>query len=283
MNKTAGGLGEADFRHYIDAFNRNDFEGFSTYYAEDLDFHGRAGHFRGRQAVLDFYQGVKRRIRETLTLRQLIVGEQGIAADVVTELYPLEDWLDFPTGPLRKGETRRSENFLWYDVYRKKFTRIRAAHYGSGTDTVATVATASAASSSPQAPAMTPSRFAAYIDAFNRDDYAAFGDYYDENVRLVIAGRKELLGREAIFDYYRAVKAQTQRTIHINNIITAPGQLAAELQSEFLALRDLPDFLAGPMKKGERLFINTFALYELHNGRFAQIRSAGLRKFNSGT
>ena len=125
---------------------------------------------------------------------------------------------------------------------------------------------------------MTGERFAEYIDAFNRDDYAAFGQFYDDDVVLVIAGKTELRGRTAIFDFYRVVKSQTRRTIQVNKVITAPTRLAAELQSEFLALEDLPDFTAGPMKKGGRIFINTFVLYELREGKFIRIRSALLRK-----
>jgi hypothetical protein len=127
---------------------------------------------------------------------------------------------------------------------------------------------------------MTEERFRAYIDAFNRDDYSSFGDYYDEDVVLVIAGKTELRGRQAIFDFYKTVKSQTKRTIQVNKVITAPDRLAAELQSEFLALEDLPDFTAGPMKKGGRIFINTFVLYDLRGGKFARIRSAEFRKID---
>jgi ketosteroid isomerase-like protein len=125
---------------------------------------------------------------------------------------------------------------------------------------------------------MSAERFVAYMDAFNRDDYAAFGDYYQDDVVLVIAGKTELLGREAIFEFYRKVKAQTRRTIQVNKVVVTPTRIAAELQSEFLALEDLPEFSAGPMKKGGRIFINTIVLYELRDGKFSRIRSAELRK-----
>ena len=59
-------------------------------------------------------------------------------------------------------------------------------------------------------------------------------------------------------------------------------KMIAELQSEFLALEDLPNFVAGPMKKGGRIFINTFVIYELKGGRFWRIRSAEYRKENRG-
>lgn len=125
---------------------------------------------------------------------------------------------------------------------------------------------------------MTAERFRAYIDAFNRDDYSTFGDFYQDDVVLVIAGKTELRGRENIFAFYKTVKSQTRRTIQVNEVIVTPDRIAAELQSEFLALEDVPDFSAGPMKKGGRIFINTLVLYELRDGKFSRIRSAELRK-----
>jgi SnoaL-like domain len=128
--------------------------------------------------------------------------------------------------------------------------------------------------------AMSRERFQAYIDAFNRSDYSHFGDYYAEDVVLVIAGKRELRGRQAIFDFYKVVKAQTTRTIQVNRYIGTANRIATELQSEFLALEDVPDFSAGPMKKGGRIFINTFVIYDLVDGKFARIRSAEFRKID---
>ena len=36
---------------------------------------------------------------------------------------------DFAAGPLRKGQTVRSRNFIWYAVADGHFTHIRSAHY----------------------------------------------------------------------------------------------------------------------------------------------------------
>ena len=125
----AGGLTEADFREYIAAFNRDDFEGFGRYYADDVIFEGRSGQFSKAADVLNFYRKVKSRMRETLIIHDIILGEQDIAADLETQLHALADWPDFPTGPIRKGQTIRSQNFIWYEVRDGKFVRIRSAHY----------------------------------------------------------------------------------------------------------------------------------------------------------
>ena len=265
------------FNRYVAAFNANDFEGFGAFYAPDVDFAGRGGNFRGRDAVLGFYREVKSRVRHKLTVHGIVAGGQTIVADVETKLHPLDDWPDFATGSLRKGEMLRSQNFIWYDIQDGLFTRIRSAHYRRLLAHERVVGTPAAADAG-----MTAEEFASYIDAFNRDDYAAFGDYYHDDVVLVIAGKRELRGRQSIFDFYRTVKAQTHRIIEINKVVTVGNQLAAELQSEFVALQDLPDFAAGPMKQGGRIFINTVVLYELRGGRFARIRSAELRKIVRG-
>lgn len=126
---SANGLTEQDVRDYIAAFNRSDFPGFSKYYAEDVIFEGRGRHFRSRQEVLDFYTEVKKRLRETITLHEIIVGEQGIAAEIETELYAFEDWPELVTGAIRKGEIIRTQNFIWYEVKDGKFVHIRSARY----------------------------------------------------------------------------------------------------------------------------------------------------------
>ena len=269
-------LTETGYRDYIAAFNRSDFATFSRHYAADVEFQGRAGHFHGRDAVVGFYRQVHARLRERIEIQQIVPGEGELVADLVTELHALEDWPDFPTGPIYAGEVRRSQNFVWYELSGGEFSRVRAAHYRRGTFPATTVSAAAVKPGNGQV--LSPAEFADYIDAFNDNDYERFATYYRPDVTLVIAGKHELHGREAILEFYRSVKAGTRRTITVNRLITTPRAIAAELQSEFLALQDLPDFIAGSMRKGERIFINTVVIYDLEDGKFSRIRSAELRK-----
>ena len=117
-------------------------------------------------------------------------------------------------------------------------------------------------------------RLADYMEAFNRSDYETLRGFYCPDVQLVIGSGKQLVGPQAIIDFYREVKAKTQRTISILQSVSNGRTVAAELESEFLALEDVPDFTSGPMAKGDRLYINSFVFYELRDGRYARIRSA---------
>ena len=273
------GLTEQDLREYMAAFNRDDFDGFARYYADDMIFEGRGRHFKGREEMVNFYRTLKSRIRETVTIKEVAVGKNEMAVEIETELYAFEDWLTMPTGPMRKGERIRSQNFVWYEIQKNKFVHIRSAHYRRlEASEPSAVETSSAQSSQALPPAMSKERFAAYIDTLNNENYAASSDYYSDDVVLVTAGKKELRGRQAILDFYEAVKPLTKRTIQINRIITSGSLLAAELQSKFVALQDLPDFTAGPMKKGGCIFSDTFVLCNVRDGKFARIRSAEFRK-----
>src|SRR3954447_20529572 len=207
-------LTESDFRAYLDGFNRSDFEAFGRFYAPDVEFVGRAAQLQGRDAVVQFYRHVKSRVRETLTLHGLVIGPQAIVADLETELEALSDWPDFPTGALRRGEIRRSQNFIWYDVAGDRFTRVRSARYRA----IESGATVSDMAATPGTP-MTARRFAAYIDAFNRGDAAGYVGDYGDDVVLDVAGERELRGPQAILDFYRQVRSQTRRTIEIVNLL----------------------------------------------------------------
>ena len=117
------------FEDYLGAFNRADFSAFGAYYHDDVAFFGRAATLTGREAVLAFYRTVRSRIDEHIELVSFIGSSQMCAAEIITNLMPIEDWLDFPSGPLRRGELRRSVNFVFYDLSDGRFSRIRSAGF----------------------------------------------------------------------------------------------------------------------------------------------------------
>lgn len=266
-----------DLRAYIDAFNHRDFDTVSRYYQENLEFEGRGRHFHSRDEMLSFYRGLGSRLRETISVRSAVIGRDDIAVELETELYFLQDWPDFFGGPMKRGDTDRTLNFVWYEIHDGRFARIRSANYTHLNAPASGLAEA-LDQCVPPPPIISVESLKAYIDAFNRGDTETYGKYYAEDVVLVIAGEKELRGHQAIFDFYKGVRANAQRTIQVNKVISSGNHIAVELQSEFVALEDDPNFIAGPLKKGGRIFINTFVLYDLRDGKFARIRSAVFKK-----
>ena len=126
---------------------------------------------------------------------------------------------------------------------------------------------------------MTPeARFRAYLGAFNAGDWDALRHFYAPDVRLVIGNGTELNGREAIIDFYRKVNQQVRRTIEIIQCFGAGNTLAAEIESEFLAIQDAPDFAARPMALGDRYYLNSFVFYDSGDEHYTRIRAAVFRR-----
>src|SRR5580658_6471595 len=115
--------------------------------------------------------------------------------------------------------------------------------------------------------------FEDYIASFNRDDFEGFSKYYAEDVVLQLGTRKTLRGRQAIIDFYREVKSRIRETLVIRNIVADETGLAVEVATEFHALEDWPDFIAGAIRKGESIHIVSWAFYTIVNGKFQTIRS----------
>jgi hypothetical protein len=115
------------YAEYIAAFNRDDFEGFSKYYADDVVLNlGNRKTIHGRQGIIDFYREVKSRIRETLVVRNIVADQDGLAVEVATEFYALEDWPDFIAGAIRKGQSIHIVSWAFYTIVNGKFQTIRS-------------------------------------------------------------------------------------------------------------------------------------------------------------
>lgn len=119
------------FEGYLAAFNSKNYPGFSAYYAEDVKFYGQAATLVGRQAVVDFYTGVHKRLDEKVELIDLVGNDRLLAAEIRTTLVAREDWPDFPTGALKAGDKRGIIGFVFYNIENGRFTRIRSSRYAS--------------------------------------------------------------------------------------------------------------------------------------------------------
>jgi hypothetical protein len=119
---------------------------------------------------------------------------------------------------------------------------------------------------------------AEYIATYNRADFEGLATFYTADVHLVIGNGVTLVGSRAIVDFYSAMVGKASRTIEVLQCIAEGDLIAAELESEFLALENFPDFPSGAMSKGDRLYINSFALYERRQDRFTRIRTAVFRR-----
>ena len=119
------------FEAYLAAFNRSDFPAFGAYYADDVQFFGQAAQLVGRDAVLDFYRGVRSYLAENVDVLTFVSSPKGdrIAVEIRTTLIARKDWPEMPTGPMKAGDRRESLIFAFYDIVHGQFARIRTARF----------------------------------------------------------------------------------------------------------------------------------------------------------
>ncbi len=117
--------------------------------------------------------------------------------------------------------------------------------------------------------------FEAYLAAFNRSDFDAFGRYYADDVQF--AGQAATLtGRQAVIDFYRNAHGYLHEELELLTFVGAASgnNCLAELQTTLVARRDWPDMPTGAMKAGDRRQSINFVMYDIAGERFTRVRSA---------
>lgn len=123
----------------------------------------------------------------------------------------------------------------------------------------------------------TRSWFEDYLAAFNRGDFPGFGRYYAENI--VFHGQAaQVVGRQAVLDFYREVRAHLDERVDLLTFVAAPdgSAIVAELRTSLVATSDWPDMPTGPMRAGYRRESVNIAFYDIAVGQFQRIRTARL-------
>ena len=118
-------------------------------------------------------------------------------------------------------------------------------------------------------------RFADYLAAFNREDDAALvRDFWTENCVMESGGGNVFRGREALLGFLGRLHDGIRETMRPQAVIESGDRIFAEIDMDFTATRDRPDFHFGPVKAGETLTIKVFAHYRTEGGRVAHLKTA---------
>ena len=110
-----------------------------------------------------------------------------------------------------------------------------------------------------------------YIAAFNRLDFDGFGKFYADDVKLSLSGKRTLNSRAEILDFYREVATVCREKLDITHLVVDDEGVAVEVKTEFKALVDKPDFIAGALVPGQSIFITSRIFYAVENDQFVAI------------
>ncbi|MEP7312444.1 MAG: nuclear transport factor 2 family protein, partial [Pseudomonadota bacterium] len=127
---TAVRIGDAQFREYIECFNRRDYACFGKYYADDvvLSKGPKWPALHGRQAIFDFYRDVDAHgLKEHMTIHSIAIEGNTIRADLEATFEAARDWPDFGSRVVRAGDRWQLRGTLQYRVVAGRFAEIAPA------------------------------------------------------------------------------------------------------------------------------------------------------------
>jgi hypothetical protein len=113
-----------------------------------------------------------------------------------------------------------------------------------------------------------------YIEAFNSgDDARLVREYFTEDL-LFQSGSRVLRGREELLRFLAWAHDGIREIIRAQLVMQDGAHIFAEIDMDFHATRDRPDFVFGALKSGEYLTVKFLVLYYLRDGKVAQLKAA---------
>src|SRR5579862_7966435 len=113
-----------------------------------------------------------------------------------------------------------------------------------------------------------------YIQAFNSGDDARLVREYFTDDLIFQSGSRVLRGREELLKFLNWAHDGVREIIRAQVVMQDESHIFAEIDMDFQATRDRPDFVFGALKSGEYLTVKFLVLYYLRDGKIAQLKAA---------
>jgi len=113
-----------------------------------------------------------------------------------------------------------------------------------------------------------------YIEAFNRgDDAGLVREFFTEDC-IFQSGPRLLHGRAQLLEFLNWAHDGIREIIRAQVVLQEEHHIFAEIDMDFHATADRPQFVFGPLRQGEFLTVKFFVLYRLRDGKVAQLKAA---------
>ncbi|HEU4623824.1 MAG TPA: nuclear transport factor 2 family protein [Steroidobacteraceae bacterium] len=113
-----------------------------------------------------------------------------------------------------------------------------------------------------------------YIAAFNAgDDAALVSRFFTEDV-VFQSGARVLHGADELRKFLAWAHDGIREIIRAQLVLRDESHIFAEIDMDFHATRDRPDFVFGPLKQGEFTTVKFLVVYYLRDGKVAQLKAS---------
>jgi hypothetical protein len=90
-------------------------------------------------------------------------------------------------------------------------------------------------------------------------------------VLLELGSVPPIRGRQGIIDFYRPMFQRVREKLTINRVTATDSTIELDAITRFTAIRDAPDFVVAPLKKGDYVEGRVLVSYQLRDGLISRI------------
>ena len=255
-----------DYEAYEALFNTgNDAALVARFFAPDTRMVSANGVREGADELLAFLAWAHDGVREVMR-PQIVLSRDGLLfAEVDMDFHATRHRPDFPFGELHPGDMLTVKFFVTYRLDEEgRIAELKSMTWppGHGVSSI---------------PRLGPhpsqlAAFEAYAAAFSAGDFERFPKFYTEDVVLHLTGSVgDIEGRQGIVDFYRPMFEQVRETVTVERLDASEERIGLDAVSRFTAIEDAPDFVVGPLRKGEWYEVPVRVDYTLRDGLICDI------------
>jgi ketosteroid isomerase-like protein len=253
-----------NYKEYEALFNTGDDASLvQRFFDDDVVFSGGSREMKGKQALLDFLAWAHGGVREVMRPQNVLQQGDLLFAEVDMDFHARKERPEFPFGHLHPGDLVTVKFFVTYRLRNGRIIELKSMTWPPGKGVT-------------RLPRLGPhpsqlAAFQAYCSAFSNADFERFPKFYSEDVRLELGSVPPIVGRQGIIAFYKPMFARIQEQLTLNSVQATEDSIELDAVTRFTALQDAPDFVVGPLQKGEFIEGRVLVSYRLRDGLIASI------------
>jgi hypothetical protein len=254
-----------DYEAYIADFLTGDDDALvECWFADDCAMESSRGTFEGREGMRRFLAWAHDGVRECPRVVAYVQQDSSLFAEIDMDFHATKERPDFPFGHLYPGDSITVKFLAHYMLDEAgQIRRLKTMFWPPELGVT-------------KLPPLGPhpsqlAAYGAYAAAFSNGDPARYTRFYTDDVELFLGRVPPMRGKQAIADFYTAMFLAVRESLTVHSIEASEHELVSDTTSRFTAVADAPDFVVGPLGKGDYIEVRVIVTYGLRDGLIERI------------
>lgn len=254
-----------DYEAYIADFLSGDDEALVVrWFAEDCVMESGSGIFEGREGMRRFLAWAHDGVRECPRIVAFAQSGAELFAEIDMDFHAVKERADFPFQHLFPGDSITVKFLAHYTLnHAGRIRRLKTMKWPAEKGVT-------------KLPPLGPhpsqlAAYGAYTAAFSAGDPSRYTRFYTDDVELLLGSIPPMKGKDAIARFYTSMFERVRESLTVHSLQASETEIVSDTTSRFTAVADAPDFVVGPLAKGDYIEVRVIVTYILRDGLIERI------------